>query len=344
MSPLARNLALFGIACGITGSVIWLNRPLEPSQPPTEVRLPAPPPAPWTKLKTMDLIHRLESATTDPARLDAAARMGGIPEPHLAKALEMVTLVSDHKLTLTARALLIHWAAKDGDAACRWAWIRFRSQGLWKYAFREIGPSWAAHHPQALEKCAIAHCPKSRGSFTLTLQTAEASDEPILDFDMLDNVSRWLIHEDPQAAYKVLQVRGGLTTHDNLAESLQTVDKIRQALLAFDHLDEMVPNRFKGSEIFAQSLLIQWHKLDPEDFSRSPYAKFAPSQGTSEIVPPDLDSALSQADSVPPEQRQAGLVRAFDAWTKAHPGGRPDMSGWTEVRRRAWADLEALKP
>jgi hypothetical protein len=343
MSPLVRNLALFGIACGITGSIWWRNWPqIQP--PPTVVCAPAPSPAPWTKLKTMDLLHLLESAATDRSRLDAAARVSEIPAANLAEALELATLEKDRKLTFTARVLLIHWAASDGEAACRWAWKRFRSQGLWAYAFREIGPSWAAHHPQALEKWAIAHCPKSRESLNLTLQMAEASNEPILDFSMLDFVSRWLIHEDPHAAYKVLQVRGGFTSNDNLAESLQTVDKVREALSAFDHLDEMVPNHWKGSEIYALSLFAQWKKLDSEDYSRSPYAKLLESQSTVPFIPPDLDSALNQADSLPPAQRQAGIVRAFDAWTKAHPGEHPDTSGWTEVRRRAWEDLDALQP
>lgn len=341
MSPLARNLALFGIACGITGSIWWRNWPQTPS-PPNVLRVPAPPPAPWTKLKTLDLLHQLESTATDRARFDAAARLSEIPAANLEEALELATLVKDHNLTFVAKVLLIHWAASDGEAACRWAWTRFRSEGLWKSAFREIGPSWAARQPKSLEQWAVACCAKS--SDTISLQAGLKSDEPILDFSMLDYVSRWLIHEDPRAAFTVLQARGGILTSDNLVEGLQTVEEVRHALLAFDHLDEMVPNHFKGMEIYAHSLFARWQKLDPEDFSLSPYAKFFESNSTAPVVPPDLDSALNQADSLAPAQRQAGIVRVFDAWNKAHPGEIPDTSGWTEVRRRAWEDLEALQP
>lgn len=292
-----------------------------------------------------DLIRQLESATTNQARLDAATRLGEIPSANLAEALELTTLVKDRQLTLSAKVLLIHWATVDGDAACRWAWQRFRSDGMWQWAFREMGPSWAGRHPQALEKWAIHHYAKSSG--TITLREGLASDEPILEFEMLSKISKWLIHEDPRAAFKVLQARGGFSTDDRLPESLQTVEEIRHALLAFEHLDEMTPNRYSGPEIWAHGLLARWWKIDPEDFSRSPYSRFFESKAPNEtiaILPNDLESTLDRADQQPPARRQSSLAQAFVEWSKTHPGERPDTSGWSPVRIQVWEDFEALKP
>ena len=346
MSPLARNIALFGTSCVLTGGAWWLAWPQTHRPQPIVVSSASVPDArPWTKLRTMDLIHRLDSAATDQACLNAAGKLTQIPEVHLAEALELATLVRDHKLTLAAKVLLIRWAASDGDAACRWAWQRLRADGLWESAFREMGPSWAGRHPQSLEKWAIAHYPKSSDS--IRKQAGMASDEPILDFEMLSKVSKWLIREDPRAAFTVLQARGGWGSDDRLPESLQTVDEIRHALLAFDHLDKMTPNHFSGREIWAQGLLARWSKIDPEDFSHSPYSGFfksKPADETTATLPDNLESALARADQQSPAQRHSGLMQAFDAWTKAHPGERPDTTGWSPVRQRAWEDFEALKP
>lgn len=338
MRPLPRTIILFGIACGVTSAVWWAAWPRHQRPAPVAVSSPVatPAPEPWTKLRTTDLILQLESATTNQARLHAANRLGEIPAANLAEALELTPLVKDHQLTLAAKVLLIHWATADGDAACRWAWQRFRSDGMWQWAFREMGPSWAGRHPQELEKWAIQHYAKSSGIGTISLRESLASEEPILDFEMLSKISQWLIHEDPRAAFKVLQARGGFSTDDRLPESLQTVEEIRHALLAFDHLDEMTPNRFTGAEIWAQGLLARWWKIDPDDFKRSPYSGFFDSK------PPDQAIAVLPDDQSP-AQRQSGLVRAFDEWTQAHPGERPDTSGWTPVRIQAWEDLEALK-
>ncbi len=346
MSPLARNFSLFGIACALTGGAWWLTWPQIQSPPPPVVSsAPVPRAEPWEKRMMIDLIHELESAATDQVRLEAAGRLMEIPAENVENALERVTLVRDRKLTLVAKVLLIRWATTDGEAACRWAWRRFRSDGLWESAFREMGPSWAGRHPKSLEKWSISHFAKS--AETISMQTGLASDEPVLEFDMLSHVSKWLILEDPRAAFEVLQARGGFSTDDRLPESLQTVEEIRHALLAFDDLDKMTPNRFTGPEIWAQSLFVRWRKIDPEDFSRSPYSRFFNSESPNQAaanLPDDLESALDQADQLPPALRQSGLVRAFDAWTKAHPGEPADRTGWPAARAQVWDDLEALLP
>jgi len=57
----------------------------------------------------------------------------------------------------------------------------------------------------------------------------------------------------------------------------------------------------------------------------------------------DLGTTLDWLDQFPPAIRHGGLVHAFDAWTAAHPGARPDTATWSDERRQAWADLQALK-
>lgn len=345
MNRLTRTLALFGTACVITGLVKWIGRPQDSLQPLVEINPPVPQPVSWTKDRLMDLIERLESATTDSERLVAAVRFSEIPVSKLPEALELTPLVKDHRLTLAAKVLLIHWAASDGNGASRWAWVRFRAEGLWESAFSEIGPSWASRQPKSLEKWAIAHHNSSHES--ISLQDGMASDKPILNFETLDDVSRWLVREDPQAAFKVLQARGGFSTRDNLAEALQSVDEVRHALLAFDHLDQMVPDRFNDSEISAHSLFVRWRELDPESLLRSPYARFgvAPGGHAASAAPDtDLASALALADTMPPPQRQAAWVRTFHSWTKANPEKVPDQAGWSIARIQAWEDLEAIRP
>lgn len=60
-------------------------------------------------------------------------------------------------------------------------------------------------------------------------------------------------------------------------------------------------------------------------------------------APEALDETLSWIDGFNPAVRATCLVRAFDAWAKAHPGGVPEMTTWNETRRGAWRELEALK-
>lgn len=57
----------------------------------------------------------------------------------------------------------------------------------------------------------------------------------------------------------------------------------------------------------------------------------------------DLGPTLDWLDQFPPAIRHGCLVQAFDAWTAAHPGEMPDTALWSEERRQAWDDLQALK-
>jgi hypothetical protein len=57
----------------------------------------------------------------------------------------------------------------------------------------------------------------------------------------------------------------------------------------------------------------------------------------------DLGPTLDWLEEFPPAIRHGGLVHAFDTWTAAHPGEMPDTARWSEERRQAWDDLQALK-
>ena len=60
-------------------------------------------------------------------------------------------------------------------------------------------------------------------------------------------------------------------------------------------------------------------------------------------TPAELTSTLDWLERFAGGQGQQCFVTAYDTWSRAHPGERPDMTAWTEQRRRAWDDLEALR-
>ena len=72
-------------------------------------------------------------------------------------------------------------------------------------------------------------------------------------------------------------------------------------------------------------------------------ANLAASEWVQSRAADQLESTLDWIDRFEPGIRAAHQVRAFDAWTAAHPGERPDTSRWSEERRQAWDDLQTLK-
>jgi len=341
-----RGIALFSISCCVT-AVIWRQSAPQQTTAVTLERLPAKPDrTPWTRLRLVGLLEQAEKAGTDPERMAAAVALAAVPDELRREALEATPLIRDRKLTFTARVLLIQWGAADGGASCRWAWERFRKEGVWDQAFREIGPSWAAKDPKGFAKWALSH---KRGTAleNITLKDALASDEPILDFSDLGRATKWLVSEDPQAAFHMLISDGGNSSDDyKLAEALGSVEQVHQALLAFDHLDEMTPGHYQGDQIIALGLLQRWYELDPEGFSRSSFARFFDSFGGNrprEKTTPDWQATLEQTASLPAEERQAAFARCHQAWFESHPDEQPDKTGWSVARLRAWSDLEALR-
>lgn len=344
MNRFLSRAILFSVTCCLTATAWRMSAP-RPQNPPA-ITTEQPPfktvRESWTQLRLIDLLRESENAATDTDQVSAAAKLAEIPDRMLQEALGLTPLIKDNNLTFTAKILLIRWTGANSGAASRWSWVRLREKHLWESAFNEIGPTWAAKDPKGFAEWAIAH-KRNKSEPTITMETALASDEPILDFAALDQVSMWLLREDPQAAYKVIINRGGASSTDGrFAESLDSVEKVRRALLAFDHLDEMTPGRYKNEDIFAVSLLGRWHQLDPEGYSRSSFAK----AGFSETVKyptktvPDLQTALNEIAGLPTEERQAEFVRCYKIWTQAHPGERPNKTGWSSARLQAWDDLD----
>lgn len=276
MKTTLRNTGLFLIGCFSTGGICWMAWPSpknESGQAP-EVSTPGRSESKWGRSRTMDIIKILESASTDEEKLTAAATAKELPLSQIPEALEMIKLSDDQSLTFAAKVLLIHWGERQGDEACGWAWKKFRDQGFWNAAFREIGPAWASRHPQAFGKWALSHRPEGNGFDSLTVSDALKTSEPIIESDMLDKVSQWLVREDPQAAYEVRKLRGGFSSVDlNFEDSLETVEDIQQALLAFGPLDpaKIWDNTITGDELDPLALLKRWAKIDPVSLSESPY-------------------------------------------------------------------------
>lgn len=285
----------------------------------------------WSPEKTTALLEELQNAQSNEAKLNIARRMGEIPVSQVREALDQTPLIENRTLTISARLLIIRWAAEDGPAAVDWAWKRLRSEGVWTAAFQEITASWAWHHPEELcewtKKLAADRKP---GLGTIRLEEAMASDQPMLDFEAVSWITGCLVSVAPREAMEILKMRGGMSSDDSrLFESIPTVSKVREALLAFDHLDQLRPDHFTGSQMNAMALLQRWKQLDSEDFARSPYAHLIPDPKS--YPPPPVPDG-------PP-----GWLREFDQMGRTLGDRPPDTNGWTADKIEAWKDYLSLK-
>lgn len=414
-----RNLTAFLGGCAVAGiawSFSWPKSdhsnetvfPKGSSTPPEPRSAPVP---------LHERLRELSEAGTDEAKLTVANAISRYSADELRLALERETLIENHQLTLAAKVLMIRWAEKDGQVATEWAWIRFRSEGLWNQVFREIGPAWAGHSPASFGAW-VKERAEQNTLHDISEEVGMGSAWPLLDFDNLTRSSSWLMTEDPRVAYQILFLRGGISTRDSHhADTLRSVEQVQQALSAFDGLDEMKIGSFQGNQIYLTPILNRWRTLDPESFEKSSlsrlmsvssafvgsedvknwdsltqerrvevanqaisepdpkvrdmkifaiirhWAAVDPEANTAWLeslptenrpgfykasfaasAPEHLESSLDQAGKLPPVQREACRVTAFDAWTKAHPGERADRTGWPAERVTGWEDLEALQP
>ena len=332
-SRFLQQAVAFVVASAVTaaGWVLFWPKAGPSAAPPMAESRPDPDKIRWNRQNLIERIEELEKASTSADRLKAAVRLNEIPPEEISNALDQVQLIENRKLTLAARLLLIRWAASDGEAAANWAWLRFRPEGLWQYAFREISSSWAWNQPAVLGEWALKAAKRRKPGDDISLAEAESADSPLLDSDMLNRISRDLIRTDPRLAVQVFLARGGWRSDDRqFFDALGSVQQVREALLACGQLDKMVPNRIQGDEIHARGLLERWKKLDPADFARSPYAHLIPDR-----KPPA---------PTPIPDGPAGWVREFQVWRQSSPAVRPDMTGWPAAKQQAWEDLEALMP
>lgn len=271
------QILVFGLSCAVTG---WVWYPFQ-----TAARSSAPgrlaAPAVGSRVFNEDIhvvLRDLDSAESSEARLKAARRLDLVSMNQIRTTLDEIPLIDDGRLTLAAKLLLIRWAGEDGEATMNWAWKKFRSKGLWNDAFREIVAAWAWTQPAKLSEWAKrGAAARKQGLDEIPLNDAEQSDQPLLDFEGLNTISRCLVSMAPREAFEIFLIRGGYSSEDSkLPKSLQSVSAVQEALLAFDGLDRLQPDRWSGSEIHVNGLLVRWKELDPEDFKRSRFAHLIP--------------------------------------------------------------------
>jgi hypothetical protein len=252
--------------------------------------------------------------------------------------LERVELVKDRQLTLAAKTLLLHWATRDGEAAALWAWQRFRAEGLWKSAFREIGAAWAWRDPAGLAKWVTENIgTETATQGDLTLEAALASDAPILESDDVTRACRWLMTENPRLALGLFQKRGGWASDDYLLwEAFSEPRQIEEALLAFEPPEVIFQDAkpgvrtIGGTQGTVTSLLQRWKSLDPDGFARSAHARHVPahpSEKTASTVagwkhepPADRPWAANRLIETSPEPARPAAVRQITAtWSESDP-------------------------
>lgn len=277
------------------------------------------------------VLSDLASSESSESKLKSARRLDQVSVDQIRAGLEDAPLVDAGQLTLAAKLMLVRWAGEDGEAAMNWAWKNLRSKGVWKGAYREIIAAWAWSQPAKL--CEWAKHAASNNKPVLgevSLADAEQSDIPLLDFEGLNDVSRCLVSLAPREAYEVFLIRGGFSSDDSkLTESLQSVSAVQEALLAFEGLENLQPDRWTGSGIYANSLFHRWKELDPDDFKRSRFAHLIPEP--------------HQMEEVPRPEGPRGWSFEFIEWSRAHPSERPEMTDWTVEKIEAWKDYEAWK-
>jgi hypothetical protein len=270
-----RHLFVFVGSCIIT-AVAWML--FWPDKPRTIVEATHYPQVSaavrsWTKDQIDDKFAAVRNASTDQARLDASIDLLEIPAEDVPEVLERMKSEIERDFSQVAQILVIRWASSDGEAAANWAWKSFRTGPQWENIFNQIGPAWAAHHPAGFYEW-VLETAKNRSieSYSITLAEAESSERPLLDGTLLRKIPGWLITEDPHLAYKVILATSNGFYDERLPDSLASVSKVREALLAFDEREPLEATYDTAIEKMKNSLFLRWNDLDPEDFSRSSFA------------------------------------------------------------------------
>lgn len=320
----------FACACA-SSAFIWNRLVPKPATGQSEETKVTPKSHPPESVEVDVLIRELNDSADNETRLKVALRFNEIPISQVRETLERIPLIEGRKITFPAKLLLMRWAGSQGEEAVNWAWIRFRGEGVWKDAFKEIIAAWAWRKPENLVEWARRMAGLRKAPLgTISLADANQSNHPILDFEALDQIAWNLVQVSPRKGYEVFNLRGGMSTHDSrFADSLQSVAAVQEALMAFEDLDQLRADRMTGTQMNAMGLMNRWKKLDPEDFSRSPYAHLVP-DWSSYKVPPIPDGPK-------------GWQREFEEWNNQHRGEVPDASDWPQEKLEAWEDFQTLQ-
>lgn len=94
------------------------------------------------------------------------------------------------------------------------------------------------------------------------------------------------------------------------------------------------------------TITLRWAAESPQEAAR--WLRALPEAASGYIAlaglraPRDLEGTLDWVESLPPADEAAGIARAYEAWTTAHPGQAPDTAAWNASRLQAWQDMAAL--
>lgn len=330
MKRIIHQSIAFACACALT-AFVWHRQVPSPARSlPAETRGASKfhPPAP---LDVDALIRELKDCDKDETRLRAALRFNEIPISQVREALERIPLIEDRKITFPAKLLLMRLAGAEGEEAAEWAWIRFRAEGVWNDAFKEIIAAWAWRKPEELVAWTRGIAGRRKAELgNISMADANQSNVPILDFGALNQIAWSLIQVSPRQGYEAFKIRGGMSTDDSrFADSLQSVAAVQEALTAFEDLDQLRADRMTGTQMNAMSLMYRWKKIDPEDFARSPYAHLVP------------DSSSYKAPPIPDGPK--GWQREFEEESHKHRGEVPETKDWPQEKQEAWKDFQTLQ-
>lgn len=280
-------------------------------------------------------IADLRGAKSAEEKLAAAARLHLIPVDRIPELLAGFPVMENKRLGFAARALLIRWASKDGAAAMDWAWKNIPDRTYIPNAFSDIGASWAWHDPEGLARWAEDH-------FQRTTQDEKPPDgsTPKIDSGELSKICLWLVPHDPYLACTLRKKAGSFFSSEDvrLAQAIPTVEKVRQALRAYDDLDQLNSTKISGHQMIPMQLLRRWQELDPEDFARSPYGHVMPvsiyggdylRKDEWRTLSPEKRTARANAliSGKDDDGRATGIYQVAAQWAEVDPAG---TASWLE--------------
>jgi hypothetical protein len=270
MKPTPVPCFILGAALAAAAWIALYPRLEEHTHPPVaDVQSPAPS---WTLASFQKTLHDLNAAQTSEQKLAAVTQLNEIPIEDIPVALQSIETVKNRQLTFAARMLLIRWGSKDGPAAMAWAWEHLGKNQAWNEAFGEIGPAWAWRDPEGFGKWIKAAMDRQTPGLSLSPEIVKSAESPVFDMSQISKASRWLVTGKPSVALEILKLRPGWVSDDHqIVDLLQTVEQVREALLAFDEIDRIDPMKPSIDQALAMSVLSRWKQLDPGDFARSPY-------------------------------------------------------------------------
>ncbi|WAC18435.1 hypothetical protein OVA24_14465 [Luteolibacter sp. SL250] len=308
-----------------------------PSSVPEKETHPTPP-----RIDPTSTITALREAKTPEEKLAAAARLHLIPVERIPELLESFPVMENKWPAFATQALLIRWASKDGAAAMEWLWKTLPDRSYFPSASRDIRASWAWHDPEGLARWAEDHLQR-----TTPDEKPPNDSSPKIDSSQLSQICLWLVPHDPYLACTLRKKAGGSFSSQDvaLAQAIPTVEKVRQALRAYDDLDQLSSTKISGHQMIPMQLLRRWQELDPEDFARSPYGHVMPVSVhggdylrknawrtlSAEKRANHANAIISGKDG---DGRAAGIYQIASQWAEVDPAG---TASWLESLPRSEA-------